>query len=377
MRELWLRIHRWLGLAIGIFFLIASGTGAILVYEDELDAWINRDAWPVTPGDVGPERVLATVESVLPGELRGLRFPLDREPVYRADVLTLEGRREVISIDPGTGEVVEPKRSLNRVMFYIRITHTSLASGPWGRRIVLTSTWLALVSLVTGVILWWPGIRRMLRGMVVRTRRGFYAFNYDLHQVSGILALPFLFVMSATGVLFHYADEIERVVRPVVGEGPGVRGWPEVTITERGDGTVRATPLELLAAGMRAVPDAEPKNLTVPRRLDRPAVLAMLREGEYGPGSYIYVMLDPNDASVVLARDPRLLTRAGRFANSTTGNLHVGAVGGPIVRVLYVITSAIGVLLVIGGFLVWWLKRRRIDAVAQRRGDADRVAAVR
>jgi hypothetical protein len=34
-------LHRWLGLWIGTWFALVGLSGAILVYEDEVDAWLN------------------------------------------------------------------------------------------------------------------------------------------------------------------------------------------------------------------------------------------------------------------------------------------------------------------------------------------------
>ena len=51
---------------------------------------------------------------------------------------------------------------------------------------------LLLLLAATGIVVWWPGLRRLARGLRVRRRQGSYAFNYDLHNVVGIAAVPFL-----------------------------------------------------------------------------------------------------------------------------------------------------------------------------------------
>ena len=43
MRKICLKIHRWLGLALGIFIAIICFTGAILVFQDEIKEGITHD----------------------------------------------------------------------------------------------------------------------------------------------------------------------------------------------------------------------------------------------------------------------------------------------------------------------------------------------
>ena len=51
--------------------------------------------------------------------------------------------------------------------------------------------------------MWWPGIKRLARGLRVRRRQGTYAFNYDLHNVVGLAAIPFLVMWGFTGAHFE------------------------------------------------------------------------------------------------------------------------------------------------------------------------------
>jgi uncharacterized iron-regulated membrane protein len=62
----------------------------------------------------------------------------------------------------------------------------------WGGLLLGVMGLLLLFLAVSGVWLWWPGVKHWVRGVRVRWRKGRYARDYDLHQVAGMLALPLL-----------------------------------------------------------------------------------------------------------------------------------------------------------------------------------------
>ena len=43
LKQIFGKLHLWLGLATGLVVLIVAGTGILLVFEDELDEWANHD----------------------------------------------------------------------------------------------------------------------------------------------------------------------------------------------------------------------------------------------------------------------------------------------------------------------------------------------
>jgi len=52
--------------------------------------------------------------------------------------------------------------------------HTSLLAGRHGHWLVTATSAAAVLSLLTGLYLWWPGIRKFFRGFAVRAKRGAY-----------------------------------------------------------------------------------------------------------------------------------------------------------------------------------------------------------
>jgi uncharacterized iron-regulated membrane protein len=369
LRQLWIRLHRWIGLGVAVFFAVASFTGAALVYESEIDAWINGGVYPVTPGDVGAEAIAERVRAS--GEnLITLRWPHARAPVYNLETRTADGSVKRVSVDPGSGSVVEPQRRNVPLMRMVRRMHTTLLVGRPGHFLVLGATILGLLSLVTGLVLWWPGRGRLLRGFAVRTGRGFYPFNFDLHQAMGALALPLLFVMLLTGVLASFAPTVERLLSAFTGnvpDGTEVVARPEADAAA--DGTAAPADAGLLISNARgALPQGAPVALRMPRDEDGPVFVDMLIGPALAAGATVAtVRLDAHSGAVEHVRDPRRADAAAQIAGPMMVKLHVGAVGGPVVRLLYALVAFAGAALAVTGVTIWWLKRARSLAKAEMR----------
>mgnify|MGYP003345327899 CR=1 FL=1 len=87
-RGYWLNLHRWLGLFIGAWFALVGFSGSLLVYEDEIDAFINPRL--LTHASVGahlpPHAILVRIADEFPlAHAERLRPPRHGNPddVYR------------------------------------------------------------------------------------------------------------------------------------------------------------------------------------------------------------------------------------------------------------------------------------------------------
>src|SRR4051812_44845097 len=79
LRGLWLGIHKWIGLCLAILIVPISLSGAILVWDDAANQWLNPGRYQVTStaARLAPSFYVAAAQSVLqPGErIASLRYP--------------------------------------------------------------------------------------------------------------------------------------------------------------------------------------------------------------------------------------------------------------------------------------------------------------
>jgi uncharacterized iron-regulated membrane protein len=85
-RSKWFIVHRWLGIGLGVWFALVGLTGAILVFEDPIDAWLNPQL--LTTGSHGThmsaQAIVERAEAVYPlGLVEKIRFPAADGEVYR------------------------------------------------------------------------------------------------------------------------------------------------------------------------------------------------------------------------------------------------------------------------------------------------------
>jgi uncharacterized iron-regulated membrane protein len=151
VRQLWLSIHRYAGLTMAAFLIVAGVTGSVIAFSRELDAWLNRDLFTiVSHGEPLPStELIARVERSDP-RMRVIAVPLQIELGKSAafgvqpkvDPTTHKpfdlGYDELFA-DPITGKVLGMRKSdacclgrRNIIPFLIRLHYTLYLLDPWG-----------------------------------------------------------------------------------------------------------------------------------------------------------------------------------------------------------------------------------------------------
>lgn len=353
-RELFLQVHLWLGLATGLVLVIVSATGAILVFEDEIEEALHPERYHV---EVAGERlplddVVARVRAEVPNvSISGVTVSTD--PGRSLELSA--GRGHSVFADPYTGAVLGEFVYRETAMFTVFALHRWLLADDIGKMIVGVSTLLFLVILVTGVVTWWPKNARQLRARTrVAARAGWKRLNFDLHVSLGIYATVFLFVMAFTGLAWSF-EWFNDGIYWVTGssqeraEPPTVPPRPEA----------RPLPLDrAYAAGVAALPASDVYRIGLPKdsasTLDVRAVPLDAPHERAGDT----VHLDPVTGEVV-AVERYADQSLGRRTRSAFYAWHVGSVFGMPSRVLFFVACVLGASFPITGTFVWWNKRSK------------------
>lgn len=364
------KLHLFIGLFVGLHFCLIATTGAIFVFEPEIAAWSRRNLVS-TPGDVGADRAAAEIRAAHPEWLGdGLSFPTEDSPFYRAYLGDAEDPESVffwtdVLVDPGTGRIVaEIDNSGWNVAGLLQVSiqlHIRLCAGEVGRRIVDCSVTLFVVSLISGLVLWWPGFRKFFRTFQLRLRRNAFTINFDWHRLTGFLAAPLLLVMALTGLLWAFPSVVRPLIYLACFETPAEESPPQeaTSVPPSSD----ATPLSLEQIARRAQErflDSRLSFVTIGAQPTGTA-RAFLEIGDFpSPGGVSQeIVFDKYSGEILQTSDQRDLEGAESFIEVWAHPLHYGWFGGLPVKVLYVLATLAVDGLFATGVAMWWIKSRK------------------
>jgi len=215
MKKIFRKIHLWLSVPFGLIITLVCFSGAILVFENEVNEWFRRDLYYVETVKGSPlpmDKLLEKVATTLPDSVSVIGVSISSDPGRAYQVSLSKPRRASLYVDQYTGEVKGKSERSGFFMFMFRMHRWLLDSmNPgnegifWGKMIVGVSTLLLVFVLISGIVIWWPRTRKALKNSLkITATKGWRRFWYDLHVAGGMYALIFLLAMALTGLTWSF-----------------------------------------------------------------------------------------------------------------------------------------------------------------------------
>ncbi len=205
-----LKLHRAIGIVVGLLLVVITLSGSLLVFATEIDAWLSPQIFRVTPQTerVTLDSVLQTVQAAHPNHnYVDILLPKTLHGVYR---IMADGYKFSIYANPYTGEILTARLWNQTYEGWMYELHSQLFAGKSGEAIVGLIGLLLLVSSVMGVMLW-PGWKRFVAGWKIRFSAPKSIVNYDLHKVIGILSVAFIIFIASTGIALTFFPEFKKL----------------------------------------------------------------------------------------------------------------------------------------------------------------------
>ncbi len=227
--------------------------------------------------------------------------------------------------------------------------HADLLAGSTGRWL---DGWFALVQAVlslSGIVLWWRGLRQWRRGFAYERRASWKRQVWDAHNLLGFAGSLFILLLSITGAYFSFPSTYRLVAARVTGTPAEL---PVLTVSAIAPDQW-ASLESLRAAAQQSIPDGEVTMINFPAKPDAPFSVRLKRSGDYHRIGYNYVVLESSTAVVL---------RIERFDQQPLGvqlmrlmtPLHYGTFGGTFTRILYVFVGFLPAILFGSGILMYW-----------------------
>lgn len=230
-RKLWLEVHLWLGLGLGLFLAIIGLTGSVLVFWHELDEALNPALFEAAPNNGAIRKpiddIIAAAELSAPKGWDSVWLDAAQENqnyilgFYYSNASSTPEQAESlnIAINPYTAEVVGKRVFYHAsnplkhsfVGFFFKL-HYAMFLGETGVTIVGVLGVLFIISVLSGLILWWPLTGNWRRVLTIKRRASIERFNHDLHQTAGFYSLIVLLAVLMSGVYFNLPNQFRWLV---------------------------------------------------------------------------------------------------------------------------------------------------------------------
>jgi uncharacterized iron-regulated membrane protein len=346
-------MHLIVGLVAAVFLVILGVTGAVMVFETELDHLLNAKLYHVvSPGTpLGLNDLVAKVEGQSPpSRVTALFFAQSPDIAIRATVSRPGGKPQTVTANPYTGEIIGSLGTANPFLSKVHQFHTNLLLGKPGKVITGWGAGLLLVLSLTGIVLWWPG-----RIWTVADWKPGRRANFELHNALGIWTSIFMLIFGFTGLVIHWDQEAAEWIGRLT-HTPATLPVPQPKLSA---GAEPVGVAELYEAAVNAVPEAK-----VISMMNLGGTRAAVRVGmrlpeDHTPGGRTAVFLDPTDGAVLLAQTSRNAPPGFRLARFWNRQWHTGDVLGWPTRIIACLASLALPILALTGPLIWWGKVRR------------------
>ncbi|TXH77599.1 MAG: PepSY domain-containing protein [Lysobacteraceae bacterium] len=197
-RAVW-RWHFYLGLLVAPVLLLLATTGALYLFDTEIERAWYREQMNVVAGERPATAAAqeARVRLAFPrAELVSVAWPRDATHVSAWTIIDPEAGRLQVLVDPWRARVIGTMDDHSRVMYIVSSLHGELMLGAFGDRIVELVASCTLLMMVTGLYLWWPKRWRLRSVLIPRWGAKGRAFWRDLHAVpSALLAVGVIFLV--------------------------------------------------------------------------------------------------------------------------------------------------------------------------------------
>ena len=230
-RRLWLSIHLWLGLILGFFLTVFGITGSILVFHAEIDELLNPALLTVTqPADNSSYKPLSDIfqAGILAmsqqDRLTFADYPRNDEAAFKlsfSEPLAADRTQNwQVYVDPYSAKVIGkrlmrisdstiPKTFID-VVFEL---HYALLLGKTpGYVIVGIISALLIISVLTGLIVWWPLTGKWLQALIIKRKASTERLIFDLHKTFGFYSTPVLLPVIFSGIYMNLPEHVVPVL---------------------------------------------------------------------------------------------------------------------------------------------------------------------
>jgi uncharacterized iron-regulated membrane protein len=216
-QKVWLRralfqVHLWSGITVGLYILVISVTGSVLVYWNEL--YRATTPKPIISKSLGPRltngQLADAAQRFYPG-YRVMKIGRALNPDQAVDVQLVRGNKIKKRIfDPRTGSDLGDVAPMGMwLVSKLLDLHDNLLAGSTGRKVNGFGASAVLALAATGLTIWWPGSKTWRRSLKLPRGVGWKRLTWHLHSVIGFWSLGFILVFGLSGIYLAIPEKVQ------------------------------------------------------------------------------------------------------------------------------------------------------------------------
>lgn len=371
-------IHLWIGLTTGIIIFLVSITGSIYVFRDELfnlahhhvlynNTTTKQPALPITKLWDAAQKHIGAPYKLEAGTAfsepdRNWEFTTSN---YNDSAITYFGwvlYDYTIYINPYTAKVEGVLDNKYEFFQLVKMLHWSLLLHTYyGQPIVGAAILLFIVSLISGLVIWWPKKTKQLKeNMKVRWKARWRRINYDIHRSAVIYILPFIFIISLTGLVWAfkwiqaivYVAATQSITPP---ERPSIQSVYDNTYSWPSEKELLN---HIVASSFMHYPNAYSVHFHPADRQDTTQSMSVyIRHNGVVYYNAALQYYDQYSGKMISAVTFDKLNRGEKLIYMNY-DIHVGQILGTSGKILAFVVSLICASLPITGFMIWWGRRK-------------------
>lgn len=337
LRRALFQIHLWTGIGTGLYVVLISITGSAIVFRNEIyqKAGSGARIVQVRGAKLPADDLKKIIREKYPSSSLSFVFE-GKQPTTATEVWLERGKERIQRLfDPYTGEDLGDSVPLAiRVAAWLSKLHTDLLFGDTGRIVNGIGAILLSALCISGLVVWWPGIKSWRRSLIIDPRSKWKRLNWDLHSAVGFWSFALIFMWGITGVYLVFPLPFQKIINYYS---------PLIQYALPEDASLTPAPSNSLLA-------EEPKAVA-------PQAPSQAKSFTFGKGRRQPIRRSPGDQFI------RWLYY-----------LHFGNFAGPKTKALWVVLGLLPVLLFGTGAIMWW--NRVLSPSARRSRRAERSATV-
>ncbi|MCP5382936.1 MAG: PepSY domain-containing protein [Kordiimonadaceae bacterium] len=345
------KIHLYLGLILGIAFILTAISGTILVYRPEIIS-LSLDTKTPKYQKIEEEEAVKAIRELSGPDINFIDFPMADAPWYR--VWNWNG--SISYYDPVTLEKLPVNYNMTEIMIFLSDLHIHFLGGHMGEQILGYTGIVLIFMIISGLWIWWPFRRGFnFKEMIPLNLKR--KSSLKSHRSFGFFNALVMFIVTLTGVALVFYAPSQKIVSTLLGEVVS-----QEDLDQRYEKALGTLPANVSIANLedftryyfKYIPEGDLARFYMPK--PETPTIARIRfrypEG-LSPFGASFLSADLEKQKIVRFEDYRHAPEYYHVSR-TYYALHAGKTGGFIYKFLVALSGFALTLLCFTGFNVWY-----------------------